>query len=36
MVMTDDVDKRRNRLALLQRLRHLFLDVADLSCINAS
>ena len=36
MVMTEDVDRRRNRLALLQRLRHLFLDVADLSCINAS
>ena len=36
MVMTDDAGRRRNRLALLQRLRHLFLDVADLSCIGAS
>jgi glycyl-tRNA synthetase beta chain len=33
MVMTDDAPRRRNRLALLQRLRHLFLDVADLSCL---
>jgi glycyl-tRNA synthetase beta chain len=33
MVMTDDTSRRRNRLALLQRLRHLFLDVADLSCL---
>ncbi len=36
MVMTEDAARRRNRLALLQRLRHLFLDVADLSCLNAS
>ncbi len=36
MVMTDDAPRRRNRLALLQRLRHLFLDIADLSCINTS
>jgi glycyl-tRNA synthetase beta chain len=35
MVMTDDVARRRNRLALLQRLRHAFLDVADLSCLPA-
>lgn len=35
MVMTDDVARRRNRLALSQRLRHLFLDVADLSCLPA-
>jgi glycyl-tRNA synthetase beta chain len=35
MVMAEDSGKRRNRLALLQRLRHLFLDVADLSCLNA-
>jgi glycyl-tRNA synthetase beta chain len=35
MVMTDDVARRRNRLALLQRLRHLCLDVADLSCLPA-
>lgn len=33
MVMTEDGDRRRNRLALLQRLRQLFLDVADLSCL---
>jgi glycyl-tRNA synthetase beta chain len=33
MVMTDDVGRRRNRLALLQQLRRLFLDVADLSCL---
>ena len=36
MVMTDDPGRRRNRLALLQQLRHLFLDVADLSCLNMS
>jgi glycyl-tRNA synthetase beta chain len=36
MVMTDDVERRRNRLALLQRLRRLFLDVADLSCLSAA
>jgi len=36
MVMTDDPVQRRNRLALLQGLRRLFLDVADLSCLNAS
>ncbi len=35
MVMTDDVARRRNRIALLRRLRGLFLDVADLSCLNA-
>jgi len=33
MVMTDDEGLRANRLALLKRLRHLFLDVADLSLI---
>jgi glycyl-tRNA synthetase beta chain len=33
MVMTDDTDRRRNRLAQLTHLRGLFLDVADLSCI---
>lgn len=33
LVMTDDQPRRRNRLALLQGLRALFLDVADLSCI---
>jgi glycyl-tRNA synthetase beta chain len=36
MVMTDDSARRRNRLALLQRLRRLFLDVADLSCLSTS
>ena len=35
MVMTDDTARRRNRLALLQQLRRLFLDVADLSCLPA-
>lgn len=35
MVMTDDASLRGNRLALLKRLRHLFLDVADLSLIPA-
>jgi glycyl-tRNA synthetase beta chain len=33
MVMTEDAERRRNRLALLQKMRHLFLDVADLSCL---
>lgn len=31
MVMADDLDLRSNRLALLMRLRALFLQVADLS-----
>jgi glycyl-tRNA synthetase beta chain len=31
MVMTDDVGLRTNRLALLSRLRTLFLGIADLS-----
>lgn len=35
MVMADDARLRRNRLALLQRLRQLFLDVADLSCLSS-
>jgi glycyl-tRNA synthetase beta chain len=35
LVMTDEAPRRRNRLAQLQRLRHLFLDVADLSCLPA-
>lgn len=34
MVNAEDAALRRNRLALVQRLRHLFLDVADLSCLN--
>jgi len=36
MVMSEDPAERRNRLALLQELRRLFLDVADLSCLNVS
>ena len=35
MVMADDAALRENRLALLNRLRQLFLDVADLSLIPA-
>lgn len=35
MVMTEDTERRRNRLALLHQLRCLFLDVADLSCLPA-
>ncbi len=31
MIMTDDLDKRNNRLALLKKLRALFLRVADLA-----
>jgi len=33
MVMVDDVAKRNNRLALLNRLRGMFLDVADISLL---
>lgn len=33
LVMADDERLKRNRLATLSRLRHLFLDVADISCI---
>ena len=33
MVMDDDSAQRNNRLTQLRRLRHFFLDVADLSCI---
>ncbi|MGI9291752.1 MAG: glycine--tRNA ligase subunit beta [Gammaproteobacteria bacterium] len=36
MVMTDDEKVRANRLAQLGQLRSLFLDVADISCIQAS
>ena len=36
MVMVEDDKLRRNRLALLRRLRDLFLDVADLSVIPAT
>jgi glycyl-tRNA synthetase beta chain len=35
MVMADDVAKRSNRLALLGRLRSMFLDVADISLLPA-
>ncbi|MFW2403453.1 MAG: glycine--tRNA ligase subunit beta [Gammaproteobacteria bacterium] len=35
MVMTEDADKRRNRVALLGELRQRFLDIADLSCIHS-
>lgn len=33
MVMTDNMSVRNNRLALLQKLRELFLDVADISLL---
>lgn len=33
MVMTDDIAVRNNRLALLQQLRDLFAEVADISCL---
>jgi glycyl-tRNA synthetase beta chain len=36
MVMVDDVAKRANRLALLNRLRGMFLDVADISLLPGS
>ncbi|MGI9391219.1 MAG: glycine--tRNA ligase subunit beta [Boseongicola sp.] len=36
MVMADDPAQRQNRLTQLRRLRHFFLDVADLSCIPQS
>lgn len=36
MVMTEDADRRRNRVALLSELRQRFLDIADLSCIHSS
>jgi glycyl-tRNA synthetase beta chain len=36
MVMADDVALRNNRLAQLRRLRELFLDVADLSCLSTA
>lgn len=34
LVMADDVALRDNRLALLGRLRSLFLQVADISCLH--
>jgi glycyl-tRNA synthetase beta chain len=36
MVMADDVALRNNRVAQLRRLRELFLDVADLSCLSTT
>ena len=33
MVMVDDAGKRANRLALLNRLRRMFIDVADISLL---
>ena len=36
MVMADDPEQRRNRIALLTQLRERFLDVADLSLIPTS
>ncbi len=35
MVMADDEALRRNRLALLSGLQRLFLEVADISCLQA-
>lgn len=34
MVNADDAEIRNNRLALLQQLRELFLDIADISVLN--
>jgi glycyl-tRNA synthetase beta chain len=34
MVMADNEDLRRNRLALLAKLRAQFLDVADISRLS--
>jgi len=36
MVMDEDMDLRQNRLALLQQLRNLFLEVADISLLVPS
>ena len=36
MVMTDDENRRNNRLALLVTLRNLFLSVADVSLLSSS
>jgi glycyl-tRNA synthetase beta chain len=36
MVMTDDSKQRANRIAQLEQIRRLFLDVADISCIPAA
>jgi len=34
MVMSEDAQQQRNRLALLKRLQHLFLGVADISLLS--
>lgn len=36
LVMCDDIPLRNNRLALLQRLRASFLEVADISCLHSN
>jgi glycyl-tRNA synthetase beta chain len=36
MVMVEDVKVRQNRLALLQSLRNLFLQIADISKLQFS
>ncbi|MFT6102780.1 MAG: glycyl-tRNA synthetase beta chain, partial [Candidatus Endobugula sp.] len=36
MVMADDEFLKNNRLALLQQLRGLFFEVADVSCLAVS
>jgi glycyl-tRNA synthetase beta chain len=36
MVMTDDSKQRANRIAQLEQIRRLFLDVADISCIPSA
>jgi glycyl-tRNA synthetase beta chain len=36
MVMVEDIDLRNNRIALLQQLRELFLEVADISLIQST
>ncbi len=35
MVMADNIALRRNRLALLNQLRNLFLQVADISLLRS-
>jgi len=36
MVNTDDEKVRMNRQSLLQKLRHLFLQIADISFLQAA
>ncbi len=36
LVMCDDLPLRNNRLAILQRLRASFLEVADISCLHSN